>query len=93
MQHILYVLYESLLIQIFILPPVIRSGSGDYIFTVGPPGTKFKALGVEFTYDVILFEGHYRENITSAGKLNESVTIEVKSDPLSIIWYTLKIVM
>ena len=56
---------------------MIRSGSGDYLFTVGPPGSKFMAAGIEFTYNVAVSGENYTERLTASGTLNESITIEV----------------
>lgn len=71
----LWLSYTSFFLLFFLT--VIRSGSGDYVFTVGSPGSKFRAGGTEFTYHVGISEGNYRESIISDGKLNQSLTIEV----------------
>lgn len=56
---------------------MVRSSAGEFLFTVGPPGFKFLAAEVEFTYNVAVFGENYTESLRGHGTLNESITIEV----------------
>ena len=58
-------------------PAVVRSASGDRLFMVGPPGSKFHAGGIEFTYNVRALGENFTESLTAYGPLNGSITIEV----------------
>ncbi|CAI8039108.1 A disintegrin and metalloproteinase with thrombospondin motifs 14, partial [Geodia barretti] len=64
------------------LPPrlasiMVRSETGDFLFTVGPPGHIFEAGGTEFEYHVSVEGGNFTESLTTNGTLNNSITIEV----------------
>ena len=45
---------------------------------MGPPGFKFVAKGAEFTYSVSVEAGNYTESLSTQGKLNDSIVIEVR---------------
>ena len=58
--------------------PVVRSETGDFLFSVGPPGHKFEAGGTVFVYRMESDEGNFTESLMTNGTLNHSVTIEVR---------------
>lgn len=59
---------------------MVRSSAGEFLFTVGPPGFKFLAAEVEFTYNVAVSGDNYTESLQGCGTLNESISIEVCRD-------------
>ena len=56
---------------------MVRSETGDFLFTVGPPGHIFEAGGTEFEYHVSVEGGNFTESLTTNGTLNNSIIIEV----------------
>ena len=68
-------------------PAVIRSASGERLFTVGSPGSKFQAGGTEFTYNVRAKAGNFTETLTAYGPLNGSIAIEVHTSLWEILMY------
>lgn len=56
---------------------MVRSTSGEYLFTVGSPGSKFIAGEAEFTYSVSVIGTNYRESLTTNERVNQSIIIEV----------------
>ena len=74
-------------------PAVVLSASGDRLFTVGSPGSKFQAGGAEFTYNVRAKAGNFTETLTAYGPLNESITIEVHTSLCEILMYAFTVVI